>query len=180
MQFCIWFCWLHWQSHAGAVLPHRQTKMEPDNGWQEAYTNHAKDRSAQEKCASFEQASRKKRASFRSKLDPVVHAALSKTQACTWIYNVQIGKKRQTYFLIRKRADKQTHISIHTIGIGSYAKTRSTKTGHENMRNQKLTQDCGRARYAQGLPKAGPKATNNPYTYIYMYMIISFTCILYI
>jgi hypothetical protein len=76
--------------------------------------------------------SRKKRASFRSKVDAIVHAALSKTQACTWIYNVYvIGKKKKIYFLIRRRKDKQTHISIHTIGIGSYTK-KSTKTSTKN------------------------------------------------
>ena len=40
---------------------------------------------------------------------------------------------------------------------GSYTKT-SIKTGHENMLNQKLKQDCGRARTAQGSPKAGARA----------------------
>jgi hypothetical protein len=34
-----------------------------------------------------------------------------------------------------------------------------TKTGHENMQNLKIKQYCGRARNAQGSPKAGARAT---------------------
>ena len=34
-----------------------------------------------------------------------------------------------------------------------------TKTGHENMQNQQIKRDCGRARNAQGSPKAGARAT---------------------
>ena len=89
-----------------------------------------------------------------------------------------VGKRRNIYFLIRRRTDTQTHISIHIVGIGSYTKT-STKTGHENMRNQKLTRDCRRARYAQGSPKAGPRATfgqknleQPPYICICIYIYI--------
>ena len=63
------------------------------------------------------------------------------------------GRHRYIYIyifiLIRRRTDAQTHISMHTRGIGN-----STKMGHEKMRNQKFTRDCGRARYAQGSPKS--------------------------
>ena len=54
---------------------------------------------------------------------------------------------------------KEYHLKVdgclHT--LGNYTKT-SSKTGHENMLNQKFTRDCGRARNAQGSPKAGARA----------------------
>ena len=41
--------------------------------------------------------------------------------------------------------------------LGNYTKT-GTNTGHENMLKPKLKRDCGRARNAQGSPKAGARA----------------------
>ena len=54
--------------------------------------------------------------------------------------------------------ENQSKADGYLYALGSYTKT-STKTGRENMRNHKFKRDCGRARYAQGSPKGGPRAT---------------------
>ena len=71
------------------------------------------------------------------------------------------------------------YIYIYT--LGNYKKT-STNTGHENMLKQKLKRDCGRARNAQGSPKAGARAIFVPknlaqtpmcmYMYVYVYVYV--------
>ena len=54
--------------------------------------------------------------------------------------------------------ENQLKVDGYLYTLGNYTKT-SKNTGNENMLNQKLKRDCGRARNAQGSPKAGARAT---------------------
>ena len=73
--------------------------------------------------------------------------------------------------------ENQLKVDGYLYTLGNYTKT-SKNTGNENMLNQKLKRDCGRARNAQGSPKAGARASfvqknlaQSPYIYNYIYNI---------
>ena len=62
-----------------------------------------------------------------------------------WFFDFLLGLK-----------ENQLKVDGYLYTLVNYTKT-SIKTWHENMFNQKLKQDCGRARNAQGSPKAGAR-----------------------
>ena len=158
-------CLSHWQSHAGPVL--KPPPQVNKNVYKLSMSNNpAKESFSAQICASFAQETCKLQVqSWR-----VVHAILSKTQTCKWIYS------RQTHEDIF--SDKKIHGHAHElnsllilrfsfwvqkenqlkVGGNLYTLGNYTKTAHENTRNQKThtalwsRKVC--ARFAQGRPKS--------------------------